>query len=120
MKQSIIVLSMSLLLSGAHAASAEETFQQADARLNKEYRQIKERLQDSPATAKYFIESQRKWVAYRDAECAFQASIAEGGSVYSSIVQACMQSLTTARLGDFERYLSCEEGDLSCPVPRKE
>jgi hypothetical protein len=33
------------------------------------------------------------------------------------IFSLCRDSLTQARSKDFESYLHCQEGDLSCPVP---
>jgi hypothetical protein len=32
----------------------------------------------------------------------------------------CLAGLTAARAADFRRYLACEEGDLSCPLPPAE
>ncbi len=61
------------------------------------------------------IEAQRKWIAFRDAECKFQASGVEGGSIYPEILTACGAGLVEARVRDFNHYLSCMEG--ACPVP---
>jgi hypothetical protein len=33
------------------------------------------------------------------------------------VAAMCADGLTQSRLKDFERYLKCEEGDMSCPVP---
>lgn len=39
-------------------------------------------------------------------------------AVLAATIRAeCLTGLTTARLAGFRRYLSCAEGDLSCPLP---
>lgn len=96
---------------------ANEAFTAADARLNADYREIRARLGDDPDGRNLFTDAQRAWIAFRDAECSFRASGVEGGSIYPMIYSDCVAALTTARIADFGTFLSCEEGDLSCPVP---
>jgi hypothetical protein len=33
------------------------------------------------------------------------------------LITTCRNELTQARIKNFNTYLSCEEGDMSCPVP---
>ncbi len=33
------------------------------------------------------------------------------------LVAQCMDDLTQLRVKNFEGYLKCQEGDMSCPVP---
>ncbi len=96
---------------------AADAFQKADAALNSRYKEISRRLADSPEARKALVTAQRAWIQYRDAECAFRASGVAGGSIAPMIEAQCLGTLTDARLADFEAMLSCEEGDLSCPVP---
>lgn len=96
---------------------AAEENKAADHELNTLYKQITTRLKDNPETRQLLIKTQRAWVAFRDAECNFAASGVEGGSVYPLIYRNCTTALTKARVEAFKRYLKCEEGDLSCPVP---
>lgn len=98
-------------------ACAVKAFKASDAELNKLYRQIEHRLSDSDAARKQLVAAQRAWVAFRDAECAFASSAVEGGSVYPMISTMCLDDLTRKRIADFNQYLHCQEGDLSCPVP---
>ena len=64
------------------------------------------------------VAAERAWVAFRDAECAFQGGpIDQAGTIRPLVVADCRTGLTEARLKDFQGYLSCEEGDTSCPVP---
>ncbi|WP_244480358.1 hypothetical protein [Rhizobium sp. Root1220] len=41
------------------------------------------------------------------------------GSVYPFVQNSCLEGLTQDRIKDFKGYLSCEEGDMSSPVPSK-
>ena len=97
---------------------AGDAYKKADAALNATYKQVMARLKDSEATAKSLVAAQRAWIAYRDAECDFMSSGVEGGSARPMIVAQCLEQLTTQRADDLKALLSCEEGDLSCPVPQ--
>jgi len=94
---------------------ADASFKANDKKLNALYRQIETRLKDDPETIKLLVQAQRDWVKFRDAECAFRTS--GGGSAAPMVAALCANGLTQSRLKDFERYLMCEEGDMSCPVP---
>jgi uncharacterized protein YecT (DUF1311 family) len=96
---------------------AGDAFSAADAALNTLYREMKDRLAGDAATSDLLTKAQRAWLAYRDGECRFASSGVAGGSVYPMIWSACLEGLTRARIADFNAYLSCEEGDLSCPLP---
>jgi uncharacterized protein YecT (DUF1311 family) len=96
---------------------AEAAFKRSDKKLNELYRQIEGRLKDDADTKKLLVAAQRAWVGFRDAECTFATSESAGGSVYPTLVASCKDALTQSRVKQFEAYLKCEEGDLSCPVP---
>jgi uncharacterized protein YecT (DUF1311 family) len=98
-------------------ACAAQNNQKADARLNALYRQITGRLKDDSDATKALVAAQRAWISFRDAECAFVGSKTAGGSVNPAIVAQCKTGLTELRVKDFEYFLQCQEGDLSCPVP---
>ena len=89
----------------------------ADAALNEAYRRIVARLGTDTATLGQLREAQRAWIAFRDAECTFAASGVEGGSIYPMILLGCRETMTRERISALRGYLSCEEGDLSCPLP---
>lgn len=89
-----------------------EAFQKADALLNARYKKIVGCLMDK---AKSLVEAQRAWVKFRDSECAFQGSASEGGSFQPTAINTCLKSVTEARAKELNFYLTCEEGDLSCP-----
>lgn len=99
-------------------ACAGKDFDAADKKLNDAYKQITDRLKDNAASKKLLVDAQRAWVAFRDAECAFQGGPPDNaGSVRPMVVANCQAGLTTLRLKDLQNYLHCEEGVLDCPVP---
>lgn len=96
---------------------AEKDYKASDARLNALYGEIGKRLSGDADTKRLFAKAERAWVAFRDAECGFSASGVTGGSAHPMTYAMCLNDLTQKRIADFRRYLSCEEGDMSCPVP---
>ena len=98
---------------------ADAAFRTSDAELNALYQQIQQRLQAEAGTGKLLTAAQRAWVGFRDAECRFSASGVLGGSIYPTIYSGCADQLTQKRIKDFKAYLSCQDGDMSCPVPKR-
>lgn len=96
---------------------AGENYKAADAMLGKAWKALVGRLGDDADTLAMLRTSERAWIAYRDAECAFASSAVAGGSIEPMIRAECLQAATIARTAILDDYLSCEEGDLSCPVP---
>lgn len=96
---------------------ADQSFQKADEELNALYNTIKARLAGDPETTSLLVAAERAWVSFRDAECKLASSGVSGGSIYPTIYAQCLEQLTNARVETFKAYLTCEEGDLSCPVP---
>lgn len=98
---------------------ANDAYVAADKALNATYQDISGRLGDAANVRAKLIASERAWIAFRDAQCDFAASGVDGGSVAPMIVTDCRTSLTLVRQADLATYLTCAEGDLSCPVPAK-
>ncbi len=61
--------------------------------------------------------AQRQWQAFRDAECAFQTSGSEGGTIHRQLVAECRTRLDKRRLADLEALAKCGTDDLSCNAP---
>jgi uncharacterized protein YecT (DUF1311 family) len=101
---------------GAANACAARELAAVDARLNASYNQVVGRLKAEPAARAALLESQRAWIRFRDAECAF-ATVNGGGSVLPFLDARCRARLTEDRLRQLRDYLACGEGDLDCPVP---
>ena len=96
---------------------AGQEFKSTDKELNVVYQQITGRLKDNPDRKKLLVGAQRAWIGFRDTECKFSASGVEGGSVYPLIYSNCLTTVTKARIEALKQYLTCQEGDMSCPVP---
>jgi uncharacterized protein YecT (DUF1311 family) len=96
---------------------ADAAFKKSDKKLNELYKQIETRLNDDADTKNLLVQAQRDWIKFRDAECSFQTAEAVGGSMMPMLTAQCAESLTQSRVKDFEGYLKCEKGDMSCPVP---
>ncbi len=61
-------------------------------------------------------QAQQAWIALRDADCAFLASGAEGGSMQPMLVSQCMTDKSVERESFLASLLRCEDGDQSCPA----
>jgi uncharacterized protein YecT (DUF1311 family) len=96
---------------------AHRSFEKADAELNAVYKRLQSRKMDNAQAAKLLIAAERAWVAFRDAECEFDAADNIGGSIYPMILSGCLERLTKARIEQLDRYLRCEEGEAACEVP---
>lgn len=97
---------------------ASAAYREADRALNSAYGQIVQRLSGDAEKKALLVTAQRQWIAYRDGECAFQTSGASMGTVYPMLLSYCKAAQTNERVRQLKVYLSCEEGDMSCPVPR--
>lgn len=67
-----------------------------DAALNREYKAARAAFQDDPA-ADSLLAAQRAWIAWRDAECAFQYDRYGGGSMRTIASANCQMSMTAQR-----------------------
>ncbi|HEY6632031.1 MAG TPA: lysozyme inhibitor LprI family protein [Rhizobiaceae bacterium] len=104
--------------SGLNICAAQE-YRAEDAKLNKTYQEIVERLADDGQGRKLLQASQRAWIAFRDAECAFANNPNKDGSIYPLLMGQCLTALTKTRNEQLGAYLSCEEGDLGCRYRRR-
>ena len=104
--------------SGMNECAAND-FKKADADLNRAYKSIIDRIKDEGTLKAKLVDAQKKWIAFRDAECAFSAAGQEGGSIYPMIVSGCLEAVTAARTKELQNYLKCEKGVFGCPVPAK-
>ena len=75
---------------------ARAEFEETDAELNKTYEALLTKL--PMPEARKLKQSQRAWLAFRDAEAAFVADQARGGSMASTIRYETMKELTQHRI----------------------
>ena len=86
-------------------AQARADFERADAELNKTYETLLTKLPDAEGKEK-LKESQRGWLAFRDAEAAFAADQARGGSMAPTIRYEVMAELTQQRIKQLKARLT--------------
>ena len=86
------------------ALCAQRDFEAADAKLNTAYRAVFASIDksDVPADAradwrKALVEAQRRWIAFRDAECTVTGFEWYGGTGRSTAELGCQRELTDAR-----------------------
>ncbi|MBQ0709495.1 MULTISPECIES: lysozyme inhibitor LprI family protein [unclassified Ochrobactrum] len=91
-----------------------KAYKKSDAELNKIFKTLQRRADDADLKKK-LVQSQRTWIAFRDAECGMQTY--GGGSISGMAYSICLSDLTTERVNDLKKYLKCEEGDSNCPFP---
>ncbi|MCH4539928.1 lysozyme inhibitor LprI family protein [Brucella tritici] len=89
-------------------------YKKSDAELNKLFKTLQRRADDADLKKK-LVQSQRAWIAFRDAECDMQTF--GGGSIVGTSYPICLSGLTTQRINDLKGYLKCDEGDSNCPFP---
>ncbi|WP_225087658.1 lysozyme inhibitor LprI family protein [Pectobacterium colocasium] len=94
---------------------AADEYKKVDGELNRLYQYVVKRLviEEHKALLK---SAQRKWIAYRDADCEFQTFPTTGGSVHGMVYSQCLTQKTAERVTEFKSMLRCKEGDLSCPL----
>lgn len=91
---------------------ADQALKAADATLNRTYKALMRQL-DAPSQQR-LKKAQRAWIAYKDAQCAFEAEPYLGGSIHPMVLATCLEAVTTSQTGLLEKRLYCEEGDVSC------
>ncbi|MGX9142982.1 lysozyme inhibitor LprI family protein [Mesorhizobium sp. 128a] len=97
---------------------AGEDYQAADAKLNQAYKDLVGRNDDK--SRKLLQVAQRAWIAFRDAECAYNTTDSEGGSIHPMEVSQCLTELTDQRIKQLTSGTNCQEGDASCASPDEE
>ena len=106
MKASVLSLLAMLALGGipSHSQSqnemnqeAEDQFEKTDAKLNVLYKKVLAGQEDDEGRKK-LIAAERAWVAFRDAEAAYQADPNRGGSIYPMVYATVETNLTKQRI----------------------
>jgi uncharacterized protein YecT (DUF1311 family) len=83
----------------------------ADAKLNEAYSALKAAIrryaaelgQNPDEKLRSLVGAQKKWIAYRDANCVFEDQLAFGGTAIGGNYSACLCALSLERAGDFAR-----------------
>lgn len=96
---------------------AAKDFEAADKALNATYRKLRKRIKHNADYTGALIKAQRAWIAYRDANCAFQSIGSVGGTIHPLLVAECQAGMTETRTKELQSLLNCEEGDPTCMLP---
>ena len=91
---------------------ADADYKKADAHLNKVYRKVFNKLDESQKTD--LKAAQNAWIRFRDLDCKFQSSGSAGGSVQAMVIAGCLTDKTQTRTEELSASLQCKEGDVSC------
>jgi uncharacterized protein YecT (DUF1311 family) len=86
-------------------AQARADFERADSERNKTYEALLTKLSDTESKQK-LKESQRAWLAFRDAEAAFAADQLRGGSMAPTIRYETMAELTQQQIKQLKARLT--------------
>jgi uncharacterized protein YecT (DUF1311 family) len=79
------------------------SWQKSDQELNRVYRQLRPTL--SATQREKLIDAQLEWIQYRNTECTFNGSFAEGGSLQPLLILGCRDQITRQRTQDLKAYL---------------
>lgn len=104
-------------------ACATDALKHQDQELNRLYKQMQDRLKGDADTRRLLTDAQRKWVAFRDAECTFTTVRSAGGSINAMQVNSCLAELTRNRVIELQNHVACgngadEQTALGCALPR--
>jgi len=77
---------------------------EADAELNKTYRQLVPKLGDKKWEVKLRT-AQQAWIKYRDANCDYESEFSGGGSAVTFEYNFCLADMTTARTKELREML---------------
>ncbi len=93
-------------------ACASLAFEAADGDLNLAWRMAMDMARHldaaqpglEPPTADILRDAQRKWIAFRDAACSAEATLARGGTMANQLFYMCLERLTRQRTEDLRLY----------------
>ncbi|HST58217.1 MAG TPA: lysozyme inhibitor LprI family protein [Longimicrobium sp.] len=83
---------------------AAQELARADRVLNERYPELVRTM--PPVQLELLRTAQRAWIRFRDAECAYQASVFEGGSMQPMVRSSCLARLTEERAAELGEMLT--------------
>jgi uncharacterized protein YecT (DUF1311 family) len=83
-------------------ACAAQRWQTSDRELNQIYQALIPQLSNN--RRQQLITAQQAWVTFRDSECTFSSSLAEGGSMQPMLRSGCLSNLTEIRNSELYQY----------------
>lgn len=85
---------------------AQISYQNADKKLNQVYQKLVPTL--SSSSKKKLVTAQQAWIKFRDANCEFETSQYEGGTIAPTIYFGCLEQTTQQRTQQLEEYLNSD------------
>ena len=82
-------------------------YKEADAELNRVYKQLMASLEDREYEA-LLKTAQQAWLKYRDAHCDFEAFQNRGGTIYPVVQRSCLTAMTRARTKELQEQMKQE------------
>lgn len=84
-------------------ACAAQEYERIDRELNRIYRQLAARLKGERSAK--LNAAQNAWIKFRDAQCELESTEYKGGSLYPTVLNSCLSSLTKAQVDALRRIL---------------
>jgi len=84
---------------------AAKRYKQADAELNRVYRELMSKLDDEGHKTSLKT-AQQAWLKYRDGHCEFVSYLNRGGTIYFVVLTECMTSLTSSRTKELKEQIT--------------
>lgn len=78
-------------------ACVKQDLAREDKRLNDAYRKLTTALKEDEKATNLLRDAQRKWIAFRDAHCAFEADEMRGGTLEPVFMTDCLAVRTAER-----------------------
>lgn len=91
---------------------ADREAKAADEALTRAYDALSSAVSD--ASRSKLEAAQQSFVAYRAAQCEFNAAGTEGGSIHPMVIAQCIKTLTDFQIDVLRAQSNCQEGDFSC------
>ncbi len=82
---------------------ASREYQAADKKLNSAYQALRSRLDRQQQ--KRITDAQLAWIKFRDATCAYEGGVFQGGTAAGPIGTSCLARITQQRTKELEGYL---------------
>ena len=81
-------------------------FLRTDLDLNRSWEAAATKARADGAEFKRLLSAQRKWIAYRDAQCLLEAGPREGsGTIWALIQNSCMEKLAKSRIVELREFV---------------
>jgi uncharacterized protein YecT (DUF1311 family) len=82
---------------------AIKSYEKSDLELNNLYKKLINSIEGNSKT--FFIQAQRNWIAFKEQQCKFEASIYDGGSIQPLIKFDCLDRITKSRISELKEII---------------